>query len=108
MTLQKLLVTSLLLLQVAVMQAAEKPKISLDEFFNAVEIESVKLSPDGKAVIIGTSRADWDQSILRHELCLYRHSTGGNGSLSPFAPVGHYSPPDGAQDGKGLPLLPEP
>ncbi len=52
--------------------AAEKPKLTLDEFFNYVEILAVAVSPDGNSVVINTERADWDQSIFRRDLWLYR------------------------------------
>ena len=42
-------------------QSAAKPRMSFDEFFNGVEISDVNISPDGRAVLIGTSRADWEQ-----------------------------------------------
>ncbi len=52
--------------------AQNKPKITLDEFFNSVSFSSVKLSPDGNSVVIGTERADWDQQIFSKDLWLYR------------------------------------
>ena len=53
-------------------QAADKPKLTLDEFFNYVSFTEVKLSPDGQSVVIATDRADWDQNIFRDDLWLYR------------------------------------
>ncbi len=52
----------------ALVYAAEKPKLTLDEFFNYVDILAVEVSPDGNSVVINTERADWDQSIFRTRL----------------------------------------
>ena len=49
---------------------AEKPRLTLDEFFNSVDIASVEISPDGRAVVVETSRADWEQSRFRDDLWL--------------------------------------
>ena len=38
-------------------QAKSPP--TLDEFFNSMEILNVRIAPDGRAVVIETSRADW-------------------------------------------------
>ncbi len=38
---------------------ADKPPITLDEFFSFVGIRGLALSPDGKTAVIGTERADW-------------------------------------------------
>src|SRR5271167_4212325 len=40
-----------------------KPKLTLDEFFNSVSFDAVKISPDGNGIVIGTEIADWDQQI---------------------------------------------
>ena len=60
--------------------AADKPKITLDEFFNSVSFDSVSVSPDGSSVLIATTRADWDENIFREELWLYRDD-GHGGAL---------------------------
>ena len=70
-------------------QPRSKPKLTLDDFFNWVEIQRVKLSPDGNSVLIATERADWEQQIFRNELWLYRilptnsdkSGTGNSGAL---------------------------
>ena len=54
-----------------------KPRVTLDEFFNSVDIQSLKISPDGSAVVIGTSRADWKHDRFRSDLWLWR-----NGALT--------------------------
>ena len=38
---------------------------TLDEFFNSVDILNVRIAPDGRAVVIETSRADWEGSRFR-------------------------------------------
>ncbi len=80
---------------------SEKPKLTLDEFFNAVDFQSVKLSPDGKSVVIGTERADWDQSIFRHDLWLYRDNLQG-GSLVQLTESGHDTDPQWSPDGRWI------
>ena len=65
----------------APLNSQTKPKLTLDDFFNWVEIKDVKLSPDGNSVLIATERADWEQQIFRDELWLYRIS-GGSGTES--------------------------
>src|SRR5437868_4083112 len=52
--------------------AADKPKITLDEFFNYVDVTSVQISPDGNSVVIAADRADWDRQIFQTDLWLYR------------------------------------
>ncbi|MGA9471684.1 MAG: hypothetical protein WBV36_04425, partial [Terriglobales bacterium] len=56
------------------MSAQSKPTLTLDDFFNWVEIKDVKLSPDGSTVLMTTERADWEQEIFRDDLWLYRMS----------------------------------
>ena len=58
-------------------RAADKPKITLDEFFNYVEFTGVNVSPDGQSVVITTDRADWEQNIFRKDLWLYRDNGRG-------------------------------
>ena len=43
---------------------------TLDEFFNSVDILSVRIAPDGRAVVMETSRADWEASRYRSDLWL--------------------------------------
>ena len=84
---------------------AQKPKLTLDDFFNSVSIDSVKLSPDGRAVAIATSRADWDQEIFRKDLWLYREEANGGTALLPLTQTGHDSDPEWSPDGKWIAFL---
>lgn len=43
----------------------QKLPLTLDEFFNSVEIRSVKLSPNGGGAVIATERADWEHNRWR-------------------------------------------
>ena len=87
--------------------AQDKPKLTLDEFFNSVSYSSVALSPDGGSVVIGTERADWDQQIFRTDLWLYRDDGKGGGtdfarkgSLIQFTQSGHDVDPQWSPDGR--------
>src|SRR5690348_9702283 len=82
-------------------KAAEKPALTLDDFFDSVEITSVDLAPDGKSVVIGTSRADWNQNRFRTDLWLYREGKG----LAPLTQSGHDSRPDWSPDGRWIAFL---
>ena len=44
-----------------VLSAQDKPKITLDEFFNSVSFPAIAISPDGTSVVIVSERADWNQ-----------------------------------------------
>ena len=81
MTIKKLLLSLLLLeFTAALAFTQEKPKVTLDEFFNSVSYPSVELSPEGNSVVLVSERADWDQQIFRNDLWLYRDDAKG-GSL---------------------------
>jgi len=80
--------------------AADKPKLTLDEFFNSVDINAARISPDRNSVVIGTERADWDQSIFRKDLWLY---AGGN--LTQLTRSGHDSKPEWSPDGRWIAFL---
>jgi len=87
-----------------------KPKLTLDDFFNWVEIKEVKLSPDGNSVLIATDRADWEQQIFRDELWLYRiMGTPGtdSGTLVQLTQSGRDKDPQWSPDGKWIAFLSE-
>src|SRR5690242_15454268 len=108
MTISKPLPCALVVvLAIAFAQAADKPKLTLDEFFNYVDITSVRLSPDGKAVVIATDRADWEQNIFRDDLWRYRDDENGSGALTQFTHSGHDSSPQWSPDGRWIAFLSE-
>ncbi len=78
---------------------AQKPKLTLDEFFNAVSFRSVEISPDGNSVVIATERPDWDQQIFRSDLWLYQDNAR---SLIQLTQSGHDSEPQWSPDGKWI------
>ncbi len=82
-----------------------KPPLTLDEFFNAVDIRSVKISPDGRAVVVGTVRPDWDHNRFRSDLWLYRENRGGHDPLIPLTQSGHDSDPEWSPDGSWIAFL---
>src|SRR5271157_1620909 len=79
-----------------------KPLITLDEFFNAVEYANVRISPDGRAVVIETTRADWEANRFRSDLWLYRED---GGTLTPLTTSGHDSDPGWSPDGNWIAFL---
>src|SRR5271157_4403653 len=82
-----------------------KPKLTLDEFFNSVSFDAVKLSPDGNNVVIAAERPDWEQQIFPKELWLYRAQ--GSGSLIPLTQSGHDKSPQWSPDGQWIAFLAE-
>jgi dipeptidyl aminopeptidase/acylaminoacyl peptidase len=58
-----------------------KPPLTLDQFFSAVRIGPVRISPNGRRVVIQTTRADWAKSIFRKDIWLYRDEGAGRGRL---------------------------
>ena len=79
-----------------------KPRITLDEFFNAVDFSKVELSSDGHMVVIATYRADWKAERFREDLWLWRDS---DGLLIPLTQSGHDSDPKWSPDGKWIAFL---
>jgi dipeptidyl aminopeptidase/acylaminoacyl peptidase len=98
------LIISVLSFALAVL-AQNKPKLTLDEFFNCVSFSGLEMSPDGNSLVIVTDRADWDQQIFRHDLWLYRDANGG--SLIQLTQSGHDSEPKWSPDGKWIAFLSE-
>ena len=85
--------------------AQSKAPPTLDQFFDSVDIRSVRIAPDGRAVVIETSRADWEASRFRSDLCLYRESGTGSGSLALLTQSGHDSSPAWSPDGQWIAFL---
>jgi dipeptidyl aminopeptidase/acylaminoacyl peptidase len=86
------------------LSVAQKPPITLDEFFNAVDFHALELSPDGHSVVIGTSRADWDRNVFRYDLWLYRDA---GGPLIQLTQSGHDTNPQWSPDGRWIAFLSE-
>ncbi|HEY1271868.1 MAG TPA: S9 family peptidase [Terriglobales bacterium] len=81
--------------------AADKPKLTLDEFFNAVDYSTLHLSPDGHSLVFVTGRADWEQNMFRQDLWLYRD----NGGLTQLTQSGHDSDPQWSPNGQWIAFL---
>ena len=77
------------------------PKLTLDEFFNYVDFLAVAISPDGNSVVIDTDRSDWEQSIFRRDLWLYRDDGHGAGSLTQLTNSGDDSSRTGLRMANG-------
>jgi dipeptidyl aminopeptidase/acylaminoacyl peptidase len=96
---RKLLFSLLVALTIVSVHAADKPKLTLDEFFNSVEFKTVKLSSDGNFIVIATVRADWEENIFRKDLWLYRNGGHAGGALTQLTQSGHDSDPQWSPDG---------
>ena len=86
--------------------ADDKPKLTLDEFFNSVSYPSVEISPDGNSVVIATERADWEQQIFRTDLWLYRNDgksgSPNNSTIIQLTQSGHDTDPKWSPDGRWI------
>ncbi|HEV2178423.1 MAG TPA: prolyl oligopeptidase family serine peptidase [Terriglobia bacterium] len=78
--------------------AGSKPPLTLDEFFNSVSIDQVRTSPDGSAVVISTTRPDWQHNRFRSDLWLYRDGAG----LVQLTASGHDAGPQWSPDGRWI------
>ena len=103
---KSLLMSLVFLFTFAAVGQTAKPKLTLDEFFNSVSFESVKLSPDGKSVVIAAERADWEHQIFRKELWLYRIA-GQAGTLVQLTQSGRDKEPQWSPDGQWIAFLSE-
>src|ERR1700736_5332072 len=104
MTTKKLIPLSVLILLTAAF--AQKPKLTLDEFFNSVSFPSVEISPDGNSVAIVAERADWEQQIFRKDLWLYRDDAKGS-SLIQLTQSGQDVDPKWSPDNRWIAFLSE-
>src|SRR5256884_3185699 len=87
--------------------AADKPNLTLDEFFNYVHSPAIQISPDGHAIVIETERADWEQNIFRKDLWLYRDNGQAEGTLTQLTRSGHDSDPQWSPHGRWIAFLSE-
>jgi len=94
---------ALLVCAAAAAAQAAKPPMTLDEFFDSVDIRSVRMSPDGHAVAIETARADWDGNRFRNDLWLYRDDAAAR--LVQFTRSGHDRSPEWSPDGRWVAFL---
>jgi acylaminoacyl-peptidase len=101
-----ILVLGSLLASVLLFGQDAKPKLTIDEFFNSVSFNSVRVSPDGNAVAFEADKADWDQQFFRSELWLYRIN-GTGGTLIQLTQSGHDSSPQWSPDGQWIAFVSE-
>lgn len=101
--------TFLMSFSTSVLLSADKPPLTLDEFFDAVHIREIEISPHGESVVIETERADWNASIFRHDLWLYRAagpgSSSGPESLIMLTRSGHDHDAQWSPDGRWIAFL---
>jgi dipeptidyl aminopeptidase/acylaminoacyl peptidase len=102
----RLLSLALFVATAQISMAADKPKITLDEFFNYVSYDAVQISPDGTSVVIGVERADWDRQIFQSDLWLYRDGgSSAQGSLFQLTQSEHDYSPRWSPDGRWIAFL---
>lgn len=79
---------------------AQKTPLTFDEAFDYVQIQSVKISPDGSAVLICTRRPNWDAEHFERTLWLYR-----NHELRQLTSSGRDHSPEWSPDGRWIAFL---
>jgi len=103
--LQRALILNLFCAAAVAQTPSAKPPLTLDEFFNSVDIPNVRLAPDGRAVVIETTRADWAGNRFRSDLWLDREEPGGSRSLLQLTQSGHDRNPEFSPDGRWIAFL---
>src|SRR5438270_6937692 len=103
-SLPALVIAAILQLVPTPMNAAQKPPLTLDDFFNSVSFTALKISPDGSAVVIGTERADWSEEIFRKDLWLYRENARASSPVQ-LTQSGHDFEPQWSPDGHWIAFL---
>lgn len=83
----------------------QKAPLTLDDFFESVEIRSIQISPSGHEVLIETIRRDWAANRYRNDLWLYRDS--GAGRLTRLLKSAHGSAPQWSPDGQSIAFFSE-
>jgi dipeptidyl aminopeptidase/acylaminoacyl peptidase len=106
MKIAKYLLPLIILISTLQASAETKPKLTLDEFFNAVDYPAVAISPDGNSVVIVVERPDWDQNIFRTDLWLYRDDNK-SASLIQLTQSGHDTDPKWSPDNRWIAFLSE-
>ncbi len=86
--------------------AADKAKLTLDDYFNYVDFPKVSPSPDGRSVVVEVERADWEKNEFRSDLWLYRDSLS-KGNLFQLTQSGNDSDPQWSPDGQWIAFLSE-
>jgi dipeptidyl aminopeptidase/acylaminoacyl peptidase len=79
-------------------RAADTRPLSLDAFFDYVNLQSVHLSPDGASVLVVTKRPDWQHSRYRFDIWISRQ--GGDPVL--LADSGSDDDPEWSPDGRWI------
>src|SRR2546427_12484981 len=87
--------------------AADKPKLTLDEFFNYVDYPAIRISPDGHAVVIDTEHVAWGQRIFRKVVFFYRDHSKQSGNLTDLNLTGHETNRQWSPDERWIALFSE-
>ncbi len=82
-----------------------KPAITFDEFFDSVSIDDARIRADGRAVVIETERASWDQNRYLHDLWMWKDE--GAGKAVQITRSGYDHSPRWSPDGEWIAFLSE-
>ena len=83
-------------------QAQTKAPLTIDDLFSYTDIRTARLSPDGTAAVIATTRADWGRNRFRDDLWLWRKASG---AVLPLTNSGHENNPEWSPDGKYIAFI---